>query len=65
MSQVLYRNKKTGGIYHVIGFVINATNAQDGQSMVLYDGNGMMFCREKSEFFEKFEAVDEPTSRSR
>lgn len=48
-------HKKTGNIYNVItSNVINCTNAQDGQQMVLYTKDGMWFVREKKEFEEKF-----------
>lgn len=48
-------NKKNENIYQVIGTVINATNANDGQKMVLYfckEGNG--YVRSLEEFKEKF-----------
>lgn len=48
-------HKKTGNTYTVItSNVINCTNAQDGQQMVLYTKDGMWFVREKKEFEEKF-----------
>ena len=48
-------HKKTGNVYTVItSNVINCTNAQDGQQMVLYTKDGMWFVREKKEFEEKF-----------
>lgn len=58
-----YKNNKTGDLYEVIEFAINATNAQDGQEMVIYKkffqkpqdlGNEQKFVREKNEFFNKF-----------
>jgi hypothetical protein len=51
-----YKNKKSGEDYKVINLaVINATNAQDGQQMVLYMNKaGVCFVRERSEFFKKF-----------
>lgn len=48
-------NKKNNNTYNVMGIVINATNANDGQKMVLYfckDGNG--YVRSVEEFKEKF-----------
>lgn len=53
----IYKNKKTGNIYEVIrDTVINATNAHDGQRMVLYrDNTGKHYVREFDEFNEKFE----------
>jgi len=48
-------NIKTGNKYFVVGSVINATNEQDGQFMLLYKNEeGDMFVREKEEFMEKF-----------
>lgn len=49
-----WRNKKTSRIYEVVGCVLNATNAMDGQIMVHY---GETFVREIGEFKEKFEKV--------
>lgn len=57
-----YRHKKTGKLYQVadtMGFlkVINTTNAQDGQEMVMYldpKKPNKIFVREKKEFEEKF-----------
>jgi len=49
-------NKKTGNNYAVLGLITNATNAVDGQLMVAYiDGKGSRYCREISEFVNKFE----------
>ena len=61
-----YRHKKSGRIYDAVTHnVINATNVDDGQRMVLYigmkkDGSGKkaVFVREYNEFHEKFEKVD-------
>ena len=60
---MIYRNKKTGKLYNVISYdVTNATNAQDGQYMVLYccenDGKRELFVRDSLEFMEKFEDVE-------
>ena len=56
-----YRNIKNGNIYEVIrDDVINCTNANDGQIMVLYKSPKspeLLFVREKSEFLQKFEAI--------
>lgn len=52
-----YINKKTGKSYESDMTVINATNAQDGQIMILYhDNRGNFFVREEHEFFQKFTA---------
>jgi len=51
-----YIHKKTGGSYFVTGEAINATNANDGQVMIIYTkDHQIFFVREKSEFYEKFE----------
>lgn len=53
-----YIHKKTGKSYESDMTVINATNAQDGQIMILYhDNSGNYFVREEHEFFEKFTAL--------
>lgn len=41
---------KTGNIYDILNeTIINATNAQDGQEMILYKNKeGMIFVREKN-----------------
>lgn len=60
-----YRHKKTGRIYQVADNnnlieVINTTNAQDGQRMVMYldpSKPNMIFVREKNEFNKKFEKI--------
>lgn len=52
------RHLKTGHIYIALGYIINATNAQDGQVMMLYaNEHGETFVREKHEFWEKFGRV--------
>lgn len=51
-------HKKTGNIYFVISEVIDCTNASNDRPMILYvNTEGMLFCREKNEFFEKFTPV--------
>lgn len=45
---------KTGNIYQVIDEAINATNANDGEIVVIYKKDGQLFVREKKEFYEKF-----------
>ena len=40
-----------------MGECINCTNQQDGQLMVLYTKDDLLFVREKQEFFDKFEPV--------
>lgn len=53
----IYRNDKTKMVYKVVEEVVNATNAQDGQKMVLYTRHGEYFVRETKEFHEKFTRV--------
>lgn len=58
----IYKHKKTGQLYQVadtMGFleVINTTNAQDGQEMVMYldpKKPNKIFVMERKEFDEKF-----------
>jgi len=50
-----YTNKKTGKEYNRVGNVLNATNANDGEVMVLYERKGNFYVREVDEFYEKFE----------
>ena len=61
MSSKKYRNIKNGNIYEVIrDDVINCTNANDNQIMVLYKSEehpDLLFVREISEFNIKFEEV--------
>lgn len=59
---VLCRNLKNDNIYRVLETdIINCTNANDGQKMVMYismsNEDDMIFVREQSEFFMKFERV--------
>ena len=61
MSSKKFRNIKNGNFYEVIrDDVINCTNANDDQIMVMYkslDHPELLFVREKSEFYIKFEEV--------
>jgi len=52
-----YKNVKTGNIYKLLGVVINSTNAQDGQQMVMYqqEVGSQVYVREYTEFYKKFE----------
>ncbi|MCF8354327.1 MAG: hypothetical protein K9H48_07725 [Melioribacteraceae bacterium] len=54
-----YTHIKTGNLYFVEGVVVNATNSQDGQLMVLYgpSGSNKLFVREISEFFQKLPKI--------
>lgn len=54
-----YKHKKSGHIYSCVTRAINATNANDGQKMIVYYNpeNKMWFVREESEFFKKFEKL--------
>lgn len=56
-----YRHLKTGNIYILVGIAINATNAQDGQGMILYtkENDSVTYAREENEFLEKFERLPE------
>lgn len=52
-----YRNKKNKEIYIYLYECINCTNINNGQIMVVYKKGDMIFCRDKEEFFNKFEKV--------
>lgn len=58
-----YQNNKSGKVYVVVSpLVFNATNAQDGQQMVLYhlkDSAAQTYVREYNEFHEKFTLLGE------
>ena len=55
-----FLHKKTGNIYNYLGEVTDCTNKNGGEVLcVLYERNGKLFIREKNEFFEKFEKVEE------
>jgi len=58
MSSKKFKNIKNGNIYEVIREdVINCTNANDGEIMVLYRSDNYpdkIFVREKNEFYVKF-----------
>lgn len=49
-------NLKNGLEYTVTGEALNATNAQDGEMMVIYQRDGRVFVREAGEFADKFRA---------
>ena len=51
---MLYRNNKNGKLYTYLTTCINATNSSDGQEMILYAKDDLLFVREKQEFFKKF-----------
>ena len=61
MSSKKYKHLKTGNIYEVIrDDVLNCTNANDEQIMVLYKNEQspeLFFVREKNEFLQKFELI--------
>lgn len=57
-----FKHLKTGDIYELVrDDIINCTNANDHQIMVLYKRDGypeLIFVREKGEFFDKFQAIE-------
>lgn len=61
MSSKKFKHLKTGNIYEMLrDDVINCTNANDEQIMVLYKNDNYpdkIFVREKSEFYLKFEEI--------
>lgn len=65
MNPQIYVHKKTGNLYLVIHRgLVNATNAQDGQKMVLYTPyvkdreHVPWYIREEAEFDTKFDLFD-------
>ena len=59
---MVFKNKKKGTLYKLIGTAINCTNAQDGQIMLIYEpieqtNEHLVFVRERNEFYEKFEQI--------
>ena len=56
-----FKHLKTGNTYEMIRDDLkNCTNANDGQTMVLYKRDGfpdLIFVREKEEFYQKFEEI--------
>lgn len=49
------KHLKTGNLYEILGEAKNCTNGpSDGQTMVIYKNEMLVFVREKSEFLEKF-----------
>ena len=59
----IWKNNKNGNLYGVINTVINATNANDGQVMVLYTSLSKtptsLYVRECGEFIQKFTKMEE------
>ncbi|MFH0757362.1 MAG: hypothetical protein V2B15_08755 [Bacteroidota bacterium] len=58
---MVYINKATGQQYQVLQTVMNATNAQEGQRMILYTPlpSGLTYVMEMNEFYEKFKEKEE------
>lgn len=57
--KLIYRNKKKGTLYSVIGPAIDATNSRNGNRVVVYKScdDGMLYVRDEDEFAVKFEMV--------
>lgn len=54
-----YKHKKTGKTYLAYDpNIINATNANDQQILILYTNGTKIFVREYNEFHEKFELIN-------
>lgn len=54
VQEAEYINIKNGNKYTLIGEVINATNANNGDVMFLYSDGKNFYVRNKDEFNEKF-----------
>lgn len=62
MEGRLFRNKKTQQYYKVESIAIDATNARDGSTVVVYRRSSTyspIFVRDMDEFKEKFEEVND------
>lgn len=60
MKITTWRNKKSGGLYHIYDKAIDCTNERDGLKVIIYHQKSdyvRVFVREESEFYEKFEKV--------
>lgn len=56
MENKIYKNKKKGTLYVVVGIATDATNARDGNEVVIYKScDGHLYVRDKEEFLIKFE----------
>ncbi len=62
MSSKKFKHLKTGNIYEMLrDDIINCTNANSEQIMVLYKSDlyqDKLFIREKNEFYEKFKELN-------
>ena len=58
------KHNKTGNTYFVLSLeIVNATNSNDGQRMILYaNSTGQLFVRELEEFLCKFTIIDQEIS---
>lgn len=53
-----YRHKKTGNVYYKVCSCIECTNHRENLSYIVYQSSdGRLFCREASEFYDKFDKV--------
>lgn len=57
----MYKHNRTGDIYKILNSnVINCTNAQEDEIMVIYShyhDDSLLFARERQEFYERFTAI--------
>lgn len=60
-EKMLYKNKKTGKLYTLQSRALDCTNIRDGTTVIVYTDGQMVFVREASEFYEKFEEVGDGT----
>lgn len=52
-------HKKTGNRYHIVfDNVIECTNGREDLEYVVYTKDGKLFCREKTEFNQKFDTMN-------
>ena len=59
---MIFQNVKTGNLYQIRHFAIDATNSRDGESVVVYyavNDPEKIFVRNEEEFFKKFRPVSD------
>lgn len=60
-SKEKYKNKKTGKVYYFMRAIADRTNSREGEIIIYYFDpvNYEHHTRESTDFFEKFEKVEE------
>ena len=50
-----WKNRKTGGIYEIVGLAICSDNDKGNQPSIIYTAGGQLYTRCEKEFLQKFE----------